>query len=165
MSKALLKLLTAFEDQIDGVIKNDDIEYVHKTRVTSRRLRASHASFQRVLSQKKNIKKWLCEIKKVTRLLGDARDLDVQIIFLEQYMDKLDSAAEKAGVDFLLKAHKDRRKSIQPAVVGGLNELEATDVLESLRKSCEKTSMRTTTWRSLIPKRYWKKPVGTFLLD
>jgi CHAD domain-containing protein len=40
-SQALLKLLAVFETQIDGVIKNDDIEYVHKTRVTSRRLRAT----------------------------------------------------------------------------------------------------------------------------
>ena len=53
-SEALLKLLAVFEDQIDGVIKNDDIEYVHKTRVTSRRLRATIASFQSIVFPEKN---------------------------------------------------------------------------------------------------------------
>ena len=84
-SETLLKLLAVFEDQIDGVIKNDDIEYVHKTRVTSRRLRATMPLFK-CCFPRKEFKEWLSEIKKVTRLLGDARDLDVQIAFVEQYM-------------------------------------------------------------------------------
>lgn len=137
-AQALLKLLAVFEPQIDGVIKSDDIEYVHKTRVTSRRLRAAMPLFKECFPTKKN-NQWLCEIKKVTRLLGDARDLDVQIVFVEQYMDRLDSPAEKAGVDLLLKAHKKRRKSIQPTIVCGLEELRATDVLGDLGKFCEKT--------------------------
>src|SRR5665647_3666572 len=137
-AQALLKLLTVFETQIDGVIKSNDIEYVHKTRVTSRRLRAAIPLFKECLPRKE-YKKWLYEIKKVTQLLGDARDLDVQIAFVVQYLDKLDSAAEKAGMDFLLNAHKDRRKNIQPAIICGLEELKATGVLRDLRKFCEKT--------------------------
>jgi putative phosphoesterase len=138
-AEALFKLLEAFEDQIGGVIKNDDIEYVHKTRVTSRRLRAAMPLFKACFRRKK-YRQWLGEIKRVTCLLGDARDLDVQIIFIEQYVENLNSAAEKAGVDILLKAHKDHRKSIQPTVVKGLDELQATDVLKDLRKFCEQTS-------------------------
>jgi len=142
-SEALLKLLAVFENQIDGVIKNDDIEYVHKTRVTSRRLRATMPLF-RACFPRKEFKEWYSKIKKVTRLLGDARDLDVQIVFVEQYMDKLDSTTEKAGVGLLLKAHKDRRKSIQPAVVSGLEKLKATDVLQDLHKFCEQTITEQT---------------------
>ncbi len=137
-SEALLKLLPVFEDQMNGVIKNDDIEYVHKTRVTSRRLRATMPLFKACFPRKE-YKKWYFEIKKVTRLLADARDLDVQIVFVAQYMKKLESTAEKAGVDILLKDHKDRRKSIQPSVVGGLEKLKATDVLEDIRNCCEQT--------------------------
>ena len=123
-AKALLKLLSVFETQIDGVIKSDDIEYVHKTRVTSRRLRAAMPLFKECLPRKK-YKEWLREIKKVTRLLGDARDLDVQIVFVEQYMNKLNSAAEKAGIALLLNAHKDRRKSIQPAIICAIGGTES----------------------------------------
>ena len=137
-AQALLKLLKVFENQIDGVIKSSDIEHVHKTRVTSRRLRAAMPLFKECLPRKKYTK-WLCEIKKVTRLLGYARDLDVQIVFVEQYMNKIDIAAEKAAVALLLNAHKNRRKSIQPAIICGLEELKATGVLGNLGKFCEKT--------------------------
>ncbi len=137
-SQSLLKLLSAFETQIDGVMENDDIEYVHKTRVTSRRLRAAIPLFKFCFPRKK-YKEWLCEIKKVTCLLGDSRDLDVQIVFVEQYIDKLGPTADRAGLDLLLKAHRDRRKSIQPAVVNGLEELKSTDVLGALGKFCEQT--------------------------
>lgn len=141
--EALLKLLAVFGDQISGVIKNDDVEYVHKTRVTSRRLRATMPLFKACF-RKKEFSEWLCEIKKVTRLLGNARDLDVQLVFIEQYMEKLNSTAEKEGLDALVNAHKDQRNSIQPTVVGGLEELKATDVLEELRKFCEKTVAEQT---------------------
>ena len=57
----------------------------------------------KVCFRRKEYKEWLCEIKKVTRLLGDARDLDVQIVFVEQYIEKLESEAEKAGIDILLR--------------------------------------------------------------
>ena len=58
-AQALLKLLAVFEPQIDGVIKSDDIEYVHKTRVTSRRLRAAMPLFKECFPTKKN-NQWLC---------------------------------------------------------------------------------------------------------
>ena len=86
-SETLLKLLPVFEDQIEGVMKNDDIEYVHKMRVTSRRLRAALPLF-RFCFPGKEFKEWASQLKKVTRLLADARDLDVQIAFIEQYTKK-----------------------------------------------------------------------------
>jgi CHAD domain-containing protein len=143
-SETLLKLLAVFEDQIDGVIKNDDIEYVHKTRVTSRRLRATMPLFRDCFC-KKEFKEWLFEIKKVTRLLGNARDLDVQIVFVEKYIEKLESADEKAYLEILAKSHKERRKSVQPLVDCGLEELRSTYVLDGLRRFCEQTVKEQTT--------------------
>lgn len=137
-SEAILKLLLVFEDQVSGVIANDDIEFVHKTRVTSRRLRAAMPLF-RVCFRRKEYKKWLEKIKNVTRLLGNARDMDVQIVFIQQYIKDLGSAAEEAGVDILLQAHKDNRKSLQPSVVKGLDDIRTSDVLEDLRRFCEQT--------------------------
>jgi putative phosphoesterase len=156
-AQVLLKLLTVFETQIDGVIKSDDIEYVHKTRVTSRRLRAAMPLFKECFPRKE-YKKWLYEIKKVTQSLGDARDLDVQIVFVVEYIDKLDSGAEETGVDILLNAHKDRRKSIQPAIICGLEELKTTGVLRDLRKFCEKTVIepsKTFDSEKVLEKAYW----------
>jgi CHAD domain-containing protein len=143
-SETLLKLLAVFEDQIDGVIKNEDIEFVHKTRVTSRRLRATMPLFRDCFCRKE-FKEWLLEIKKVTRLLGNARDLDVQIVFVEKYIQKLESADEKAYLEILAKSHKELRKSIQPLVDCGLEELRSTYVLDGLRRFCEQTVKEQTT--------------------
>ncbi len=138
-SEALIKLLNVFEDQISGVIKNDDIEYVHKTRVTSRRLRATMPLFKDCF-RRKDFKEWLCEIKKVTRLLGDARDLDVQIVFVEQYIQKLESEAERTGIESLVKSHKDQRRSIQPSIVSGLEQLKESDILGNMQQFCEQSN-------------------------
>ncbi len=157
-SETLLKLLPVFEDQIEGVMKSDDIEYVHKMRVTSRRLRAALPLF-RFCFPGKEFKEWASQLKKVTRLLADARDLDVQIAFIEQYTKKLKSTTEKACVDILLKDHKDRRKSIQSSVVSGLEKLEASDILQDIRKFCEQTiaeqSNATFDSNQVLEKAHW----------
>ncbi len=93
----------------------------------------------KVCFRRKEFKEWLCEIKKVTRLLGEARDLDVQIVLVEQYIEQLKSNAEKANVDIMLESHKELRKSIQPTVEDGLEELKATNVIGDLRQRCEQT--------------------------
>ena len=89
-AETILKLLNGFEENIDGVIKNEDVECVHKTRVTSRKIRAALPLFQPCFPRK-NFKKWLKQVKKVTCLLGDARDLDVQIAFVEKYLKNVNS--------------------------------------------------------------------------
>ncbi len=135
-AETLLKLLSPFEDQINGVMKNDDVEYVHKTRVSSRRLRAAIPLFRLCFPGKK-FKDWSNEIKKVTSLLAKARDLDVQIAFIEQYIKKLNAEAENANMNVLLQSHKDQRESIQPLVVKGLRKLKDSGVLEDIRGFCE----------------------------
>jgi len=109
-SETLLKLLPVFEAQIEGVKKSNDIEYVHKMRVTSRRLRAALPLF-RFCFPGKECKEWVKQLKKVTRLLADARDLDVQVAFIEQYMKKLKSATEKECVETLLRIMKTPEKA------------------------------------------------------
>ena len=141
-SETLLRLLPVFEDQIEGVMKSDDIEYVHKMRVTSRRLRAALPLF-RFCFPGKEFKQWASQLKKITRLLANARDLDVQIAFIEQYTKKLKTATEKACLETLLKDQKNRRKSIQSSVVSGLEKLEASGILQRTREFCEQISCRT----------------------
>ena len=133
--QTILQSLDVFEKNIDGVIQNEDIEYVHKTRVTSRKLRAALPIFQFCFPQK-SFKKWIKQIKKVTRLLGEARDLDVQILFIQKYMQKL-GASEKKFLSILLTDKKNRRDIIQPDVATGLNNLKASNILPSIRSFCE----------------------------
>ncbi len=51
-AEALAKLLQTIEAQIAGVEKSEDIEYVHKMRVTSRRIRATMPLFKECFPKK-----------------------------------------------------------------------------------------------------------------
>jgi putative phosphoesterase len=118
------------------VVKNVDIECVHKTRVASRRLRAALPLFSACFD-KKDYRDWTKEIKKITKLLSQARDLDVQINFIEQYLKKISSAEEKACINVLLKDHKNRRKNIQSPVDLGLKELKDCSTLGDVEQNCK----------------------------
>ncbi len=136
-SETLAKLLEGFQENIDGAIRNEDVECIHKTRVSTRRFRAALPLFKGCFPSKE-FKRWLTEIKKGTCLLADARDLDVQISFMEQYMKKIDQA-EKPCLNLLLKDRKNQRKSVQGSVARGLKNLKASDILEDIRSFCDQT--------------------------
>ena len=79
----VLPLLDAFLREIEGVRSAEDIEHIHRMRVASRRLRAALPLFKSCFPKKK-FRMWMQELQKITRALGDARDTDVQIAFLER---------------------------------------------------------------------------------
>jgi CHAD domain-containing protein len=87
-SNELEKLLRVFTRQLHGVRHAEDPEYVHRMRVSSRRLRAAMPVFQGCFSRKE-YRQWIREIRRVTRALGEARDLDVQILFLQAYREQI----------------------------------------------------------------------------
>jgi len=151
-------LLEALEAQIDSVTRSENIESVHRMRVASRRIRAALPLF-RICFPKKKFKKWLLEVKKVTRLLGEARDLDVQIAFVQQYTGKIKSPTERAVMDLLLKNRKDRRIEIQATVVKGLEELQNSNVLTGIHEFCAQTIKKLASVpleaSSVLEKAYW----------
>jgi putative phosphoesterase len=134
--QTLLDLLDGLDNNIDGVIENKDIEWVHKTRVGSRKLRAAMPLFQYCFPQR-TFKKWLKQIKKVTCLLGQARDLDVQIEFIENYIKQ--KPQDKKYMNILLADHKDCRKKVQTPVVEGLEKLKDTFILQEISSFCKET--------------------------
>ncbi|HEY9759023.1 MAG TPA: YfcE family phosphodiesterase, partial [Oculatellaceae cyanobacterium] len=83
--------------------------------------------------QKKEFKRWSKEIKKVTKLLSEARDLDVQIAFVDQYIKKLGPEEDKSCIEKILKQHKNNRKRIQADVEDGLDKLKADKTLQDIQ--------------------------------
>jgi len=136
-AEALAKLLQTIESQVDGVEKSEDIEYVHKMRVTSRRIRAAIPLFRECFP-KKRYKNWLNKIKKVTQFLGAARDLDVQISFIKDYIKQLQPSEPKTGMEALLERHVKQRTDLQSNVINGLQELEKSSVLLQIATYCER---------------------------
>ena len=88
-AEVLLPLLAELNGELIGVKTatiQDDIEYVHQSRVASRRIRAALPFFAGCFEQN-TAKKWIRSVRDVTRSLGEARDLDVQIAFLTQFIE------------------------------------------------------------------------------
>ncbi len=134
----LLKVLGTFEKQIDGVIESDDIEYIHRMRVSSRRIRAIMPLFSACFPEKK-FKRWLKEIKKITRLLGEARDLDVQIQFIKNY--QLNNPSSQVQIiDFLIKNLQSKRTCCQKNIKKGLEKLKDSNILLEMKQFCDDAS-------------------------
>lgn len=87
-ARNLLDLLGSLGGEIEGVRKAEDIEYVHRMRVATRRIRAALPLF-RTCHSKKEYRCWRGEIRSITRALGEARDADVQVDFLQKYLRDL----------------------------------------------------------------------------
>ncbi len=87
-AETLRKLTDDLQSEADGVRTSDDIEYIHRMRVASRRIRAALPLFAPCFSQSM-YKKTYKGVRSITRSLGAARDLDVQIDFLQSYLDSL----------------------------------------------------------------------------
>ncbi len=142
-AEALKKLLSTIEAQIGGVEKNEDIEYLHRMRVTSRRIRAAMPLFKECFP-KKRYKKWINEIKNVTQFLGTARDLDVQILFIKDYIQQLQETDPKKGIEALLEAHVNQRAGLQSSITNGLEELKKSRVLQQTASYCEQIVKEST---------------------
>ena len=115
---------------------DQDIEYVHKLRVTSRRIRTAFYIFHDCFSSY-NGKSWEKQMKKVTKSLGQARDCDVQILFLEKLLQSPPEEAMRPGLEFLIQCQKRLRENLQPIVSQTLEELTNSQILETILRTCE----------------------------
>ena len=122
--------------EAEGARRGQDPEHVHQMRVASRRLRAAMPIFRSCFPEKK-YRKWRKEIKSITASLGKARDLDVQIGFLEEYLcgppgnlpeqktSGIPPETIPGDVSALLGHLRQKRRMAQPAVeIAGVSILE-----------------------------------------
>ena len=141
----LLPLLDAFSKEIEGVESGQDIEYIHRMRVASRRLRAALPLFFSCIPEKK-YRVWMLEVQKITRALGEARDTDVQIAFITKIIKKRGRAVEqknpstdypvrvKGDVEsILLMQLQKKRSKLQVAVIKDLEKLKTSGIIDEMR--------------------------------
>ena len=146
--RSLPPLLEAFEKEIEGVKASEDIEYIHRMRVASRRLRAALPLFRRCFPQKQYAR-WMHEIAGITRALGVARDMDVQIAFLLRFRKKRSASVgvrNHAGpgtanpmelaIAYLLKELRRKRRELQVRVLSSIEALQKSGVIDEMRTTC-----------------------------
>ncbi len=129
----LRKQLDALTKEMRGVRENQDIEPVHQARVASRRMRAALGMFSDCFDAKK-IGQWQKRVKRLTKGLGTARDMDVQIEFIESFASRLDPKDRKykPGVERLLLRLRQQREAVQPEVIKTLEAVTKGNTLAEM---------------------------------
>ena len=122
--------------QLDGVRTAEDIEFVHRARVATRRLRASLAMFGQCFAPKR-VERWRKAIRRLTGSLGDARDRDVQIEFLCGTLSALSAKECFPGVAHVLVQLEHDRERLQRQVVTAVDRIELSGVLRKIRLAAE----------------------------
>jgi CHAD domain-containing protein len=128
-------------EQLDGVRAASDIEYVHRARVASRRLRAALRVFAECFGAKA-VKCWRRHIRSVTRELGAARDNDVQIDFLFAFLHGLKVPAVYPGLVRLLGRLEQQREELQPQVVEAVKRLRAKKTVAEMLFACRRIASK-----------------------
>jgi CHAD domain-containing protein len=137
-AEALLKRLQALTQESDGVRQAEDMEYIHRMRVASRRLRAALNLFQDTLPRKK-FTEWEKQVKRITRALGAARDTDVQIAALDECLQNLPEPRFKSGVKRLQLRLQQRRVLMQTDVIEALDGWESGAIADDMAQSLRQT--------------------------
>jgi CHAD domain-containing protein len=123
--------------EIVGVIQADDIECIHRMRVASRRLRNAMDIFQECF-RKREHNTWMEVIKNVTRSLGAARDIDVQINLVQQIKKDCTEVQNQPGLRRLLLRLDQKRETLQKNVILCMGEIRNNVVLDEMYASLSK---------------------------
>jgi len=124
-------------EQLDGICQAEDIEFVHRARVASRRLRIALRMFRDCFGRKR-AKRWRKQIRRLTAELGDARDKDVQIEFLCGILDELKERGCYPGIARLLVQVERQREQLQPKVVGAIERLRTGRIVEEMQTTAKR---------------------------
>ncbi len=119
----LVNSVEALQKEIEGVRSSEDIEYIHRMRVASRRLRSALGVFNASLPVKKQAE-WMRTIRRLTRALGEARDTDVQIELITHVLEGIKDQKFKPGINRILLRLTQQRENLQQDVKGSLDDLE-----------------------------------------
>jgi exopolyphosphatase/pppGpp-phosphohydrolase len=117
------------------VLKQEDIEAVHRMRVASRRLRATLDAYQSCCDPVLFAKMYR-QVKATADALGDARDADVQIDYLQAQLAGL-SEEDEAGVNWLIGRLQVYRQQKQLGLKAFLRKLDGEKLERLLRKSVQ----------------------------
>jgi CHAD domain-containing protein len=129
---AILDRIDLMVREIPGVISSEDPECLHRMRVATRRLRSALSLLgdEAGLAGSRDFFKL---VRSVTRRLGEARDLDVQVIWLREF-EKVCEQNELHGVQRLILRLSQAREKKQPGIVRLLSGLSWGSVLSETRR-------------------------------
>lgn len=135
----MLKQLAAIQAELDGVLAAEDIECIHRMRVASRRLRAAQEYFDACLPRKSAVE-WEKQIRAVTRSLGNARDLDIQIEALHKFQLTSEDPYYQFGFKRLMLRLSQKRSQAQFKVLSAVKKFTINPVVPQVQNKLIKFS-------------------------
>ena len=117
---------------VEGTVRGEDIEELHSLRVSCRRLRAALEVYAACFPRKRH-RRLLRLVKETADAASEARDLDVQIEFLERYMASA-PAADHPGVQSLVQRLRAERRAADQHLVPALERLDTEDFLGQVER-------------------------------
>jgi CHAD domain-containing protein len=117
-----LHFIGALFDNADGAKTTEDIEVLHDMRVASRRLRETFKLFGLFYPAKK-LKKASSKVKKITRLLGMPREMDVNVSLLQAYKTKI-SPPVQATHEYLLEIFEFEQTSLRGKMLKAFDKID-----------------------------------------
>lgn len=109
----------------DGTLAGEDIEELHAMRVSSRRLRAAMDAFEGAFPRA-SFRPLLRQVKEITDVLGDARDLDVAVERLLAVLPEL-REDERPGIEGLIARYREERAAEDPKIAALMRRIEEDD--------------------------------------
>lgn len=104
-----------------GVVENKDIEYLHKVRVSSRKILSAIHLF-RDYFKKDGFEIWEEMVLKLAKSLGEARDIDVHIEFLDQFLIDHPKESVRPGINRIKVRMQQQRKKYNEQIVSTLED-------------------------------------------
>jgi CHAD domain-containing protein len=132
-AETILKNLKVLAAQIPGVRAQRGSEPVHDLRVAARRMRTA----LRLLDDAEpsgRYRRWDRMLKRLSSALSRARDMDVQMDFLSEFLKKRRDARCRPGIKRLLARLHERRDKQQRKLIKELDRFVARKTLRELRR-------------------------------
>jgi CHAD domain-containing protein len=94
---------------------------------------------------------WRKQLRRVTRVLGAARDTDVQIAYVQQFLHHSASAEERAGVERLLLRLEQQRQRLQGPVVKALKRFTNSQLAEEMAEQLKQAVRQSESYGIKAP--------------
>ena len=130
-AKIIQRHLAAMAAEVEGVRAAEDIECIHRMRVATRRMRTALTLFSDCFP-KQDYKKIQKDVRKITRALGEARDLDVQLEVIEAALGEFEDPVFQPGIKRLKLRLTQRRAEVQQHVDAAMDRMLADQLIERL---------------------------------
>ncbi|MDP2653058.1 MAG: CHAD domain-containing protein [Candidatus Omnitrophota bacterium] len=126
-------LLRRLDAALAGALTGRGPEHVHRMRVTCRRLRNAVKVFRPFLPPARSLA-WDQSLRRLAKLSGQARDLDVHILFLQDYLLRLTSGKERPAAEGLLKHIQKQRRGLQPRLALAITRFRKDRTAAAIRR-------------------------------